>query len=135
MQQYGVDTNEESSFSGEWTSNYRHGRGKMVYASGNVYEGDWVQVRLHRKLDSAIAITRRSCEGHSKREVRSMLDSPNRSSCESAVLGVVVRRKLSRESITCVLSTNRENCYAQIGVGIRHIAYARTMHENSDIST
>ncbi|CAN0438405.1 unnamed protein product, partial [Ascophyllum nodosum] len=28
-----------------WQENFRHGRGTMTYASGNTYEGDWVEDR------------------------------------------------------------------------------------------
>lgn len=45
VQRYSVGTKDESSYSGEWKRNYRHGRGKMVYGSGNVYDGEWIEVR------------------------------------------------------------------------------------------
>lgn len=43
-QRYGVGTEDVSTFDGDWHKNCRHGRGTMTYASGNVYEGDWVEV-------------------------------------------------------------------------------------------
>lgn len=43
-QRYGVGTKEVSTYAGDWHKNCRHGRGTMTYASGNVYEGDWVEV-------------------------------------------------------------------------------------------
>lgn len=43
-QRYGVGTKDVSTFAGDWHDNCRHGRGTMTYASGNVYEGDWVEV-------------------------------------------------------------------------------------------
>ncbi|CAN0532413.1 unnamed protein product, partial [Ectocarpus sp. 8 AP-2014] len=42
-QRYGVGTKEVSSYAGEWEANCRHGHGTMTYASGNVYEGEWVE--------------------------------------------------------------------------------------------
>lgn len=43
-QRYGVGTKNVSTYAGDWHENRRHGRGTMTYASGNVYEGDWVEV-------------------------------------------------------------------------------------------
>ncbi|ORX53912.1 hypothetical protein BCR36DRAFT_284289 [Piromyces finnis] len=41
---YGIlkyDPKGKSYYEGEWLNNNKHGKGKMVYASGNVYTGDW----------------------------------------------------------------------------------------------
>lgn len=43
-QRYGVGTKDVSTYAGDWHENCRHGRGTMTYASGNVYEGSWVEV-------------------------------------------------------------------------------------------
>ncbi|CAB1119143.1 unnamed protein product [Ectocarpus sp. CCAP 1310/34] len=42
-QRYGVGTKDVSSYAGDWKANCRHGHGTMTYASGNVYEGEWVE--------------------------------------------------------------------------------------------
>ena len=43
-QRYGVGTKDVSTYAGHWHENCRHGWGTITYASGNVYQGDGVEV-------------------------------------------------------------------------------------------